>query len=53
MQLGLVGNVMTDRAQIMMGEFDLLFGVKSLNVEENDPPSPDHVADEVMSSGII
>lgn len=50
--LGQVGNVITDRATVMMGEFDLLFGVESSKIEEPEATEIyyDALADQVMSS---
>jgi superfamily II DNA or RNA helicase len=50
--LGQVGNVITDRATVMMDEFDLLFGVESLKIDEPEATASnyDAVADQVMSA---
>jgi hypothetical protein len=48
-KVGLVGNLSTERVNVMMGEFDLLFGVASLANEENSASSEVRV-DQVMSS---
>jgi len=45
-EIGLVGNIFLERAQVMTKEFDLLFGVSSIVKQqaENDPNvAPDHI----------
>jgi hypothetical protein len=48
-KVGLVGNLCTERANVVMEEFDLLFGVESLAKEEV-PTTSEAAADQVMSS---
>jgi hypothetical protein len=51
-KVGLVGNLCTERANVVMEEFDLLFGVESLAKEEEEeaPTTSEVVADQVMPS---